>query len=199
MGDRQELKRYEENTTNPAPLGLVGFGMTTLLLNLHNIGLFEMDTMIMAMGIFFGGIAQAIVGKMEWKKNNMFGMVAFSSYGFFWIILVLLMVLPKLGIGEAPSKLSMGWFLGIWGVLSLGLWVATFKLAKMMRVLFGTVVLLFFLLAASDFLAAAGNPASGTMKIIGGIDGVICGSIALYIAIAMVINDTHCKEVLPLA
>ena len=42
---------------NPAPLGLMGFGMTTILLNLHNIGMFPMDGIILAMGIFYGGIA----------------------------------------------------------------------------------------------------------------------------------------------
>ena len=44
------------NTANPAPLGLLGFGMTTVLLNLHNAGFFPLDTMILAMGIFYGGI-----------------------------------------------------------------------------------------------------------------------------------------------
>ena len=87
MSNKQELVRLVDTTTNPAALGLSGFGMSTLLLNLHNVGLFPLDSMIMAMGIFFGGIAQVMVGNIEAKKNNMFGMVAFSSYGFFWIIL----------------------------------------------------------------------------------------------------------------
>lgn len=198
MSERNELVRVVDTTTNPAPLGLLGFGLSTVLLNLHNTGLFALDTMIMAMGIFFGGIAQVIVGKMEWKKNNMFGLVAFSSYGFFWLILVCLMVLPKLGIGEAPTKLSMGWFLTVWGILSLGLFIATFNLAKMMRILFATVVVLFALLATADFLAAAGNSAAKTFQVLAGINGVACGSLAIYLALAMVINETHCKKILPL-
>lgn len=198
MSDRQEVRLIAENTTNPAPLGLMGFGMTTMLLNLHNAGLFALDTMILAMGIFLGGLAQVMVGKMEWKKNNMFGLVAFSAYGLFWIALVAIMVLPKMGLGEAPSKSSMGWFLSIWGVFSLGLFVATFKLAKLMRILFGTVVLLFFLLAIADFMAAAGNPGAAIVQMIGGINGILCGALALYLSIAMVVNDTHCKNVLPL-
>ena len=61
-----------DKTGNPAPLGLVGFGMTTILLNIHNAGFIPLDTMILAMGIFYGGLAQVIAGIMEWKKGNTF-------------------------------------------------------------------------------------------------------------------------------
>lgn len=192
MSNKQELVRLVDTTTNPAAFGLCGFGMSTLLLNLHNIGLFPLDSMIMAMGIFFGGIAQVMVGSIESKKNNMFGMVAFGSYGFFWIILVALMMIPKMGIGEAPNAQAMGWFLTIWGIFSTGLFIATFRLTKMMRVLFGSVVILFFTLAIADFTGSA------TVKLIAGIDGVFSGSFALFIALSMVINDTFQKEIIKL-
>jgi len=181
-----------DTTTNPAPMGLTGFGLTTLLLNLHNIGLFPLDTMIMAMGLFVGGALQVIAGKLEWKKNNMFGMLAFSSYGFFWISLIVLMILPKLGWGEAPSPIAMGWFLTAWGLFTFGMVIASFALSKIMRVLFITVLILFALLAAADF---TGNT---TLKLLGGIDGIICGSLALFIAMATVINETFKKVVIPL-
>ena len=192
MSNKQELVRLVDTTTNPAAFGLCGFGMSTLLLNLHNVGLFPLDSMIMAMGIFFGGIAQVMVGNIEAKKNNMFGMVAFGSYGFFWIILIALMMIPKLGLGEAPNPKAMGWFLVVWGIFTTGLWIATFKLAKMMRVLFGSVVALFFLLAIADF---TGNT---TIKFIAGIDGIFAGGFALFIALAMVINSTFEKEIIPI-
>jgi uncharacterized protein len=192
MNNKQELVRLVDTTTNPAAFGLCGFGMSTLLLNLHNVGLFPLDSMIMAIGIFFGGIAQVMVGNMEAKKNNMFGMVAFGSYGFFWIILIALMMIPKLGLGEAPNPKAMGWFLVVWGIFSTGLFIATFSLTKMMRVLFGSVVALFFLLAIADFTGNA------TIKIVAGIDGIFSGSFALFIALAMVINDTFNKEIIPL-
>lgn len=192
MSNKQEMVRLVDTTTNPAAFGLCGFGMSTLLLNLHNIGLFPLDSMIMAMGIFFGGIAQVMVGSIEAKKNNMFGMVAFGSYGFFWIILIALMMIPKMGLGEAPSAQAMGWFLTIWGIFSTGLFIATFSLSKMMRVLFGSVVALFFLLAIADF---SGN---ATIKLIASIDGIFAGAFALFIALVMVINDTFKKEIIPL-
>ncbi len=81
---------------NPAPLGLLGFGLTTVLLNLVNAGVIPLDTVVLAMGIAYGGIAQIIVGVMEFKKGNTFGTVAFLSYGLFWWSLVMLLLLPKL-------------------------------------------------------------------------------------------------------
>src|ERR1043165_10140356 len=85
----------KDTTANPAPLCLLGFGMTTVLLNLHNAGWFELDSMIMGMGIFMGGIAQIFAGLQEWKKNNTFGATAFTAYGSFWLSLVALWLIRK--------------------------------------------------------------------------------------------------------
>ncbi|MDP1369131.1 acetate uptake transporter, partial [Klebsiella pneumoniae] len=71
-----------------APLGLMGFGMTTILLNLANSGLFAVDVAILAMGIFYGGIAQIFAGLLDYKKGHTFGLTAFTSYGSFWLTLV---------------------------------------------------------------------------------------------------------------
>lgn len=82
-GNHIVTANISEMTANPSPLGLLGFGMTTVLLNIHNAGFIPMSAMILAMGIFYGGIGQVIAGIMEWKKNNTFGTTAFTSYGFF--------------------------------------------------------------------------------------------------------------------
>ncbi|RZT95972.1 hypothetical protein EV201_0601 [Ancylomarina subtilis] len=182
----------KDNTANPGPLGLCGFGLTTILLNLHNAGLFGMDTMILAMGIFMGGIVQVIVGTMEWKKNNIFGTMAFTSYGIFWLTLVFLMMLPKMGLGTAPTTTAMGYYLTVWGILSLGFFVATLKLGKVIAILFGTVVLLFALLAIANFTG------SHMIHTIAGIEGVICGSIAVYMAIAELLEAVYGRQLLPL-
>jgi len=75
------LTKIKDTTANPAPLGLLGFGLTTVLLNIHNAGFYGLNTMILGMGICYGGIAQIIAGIMEWKKGNTFGATAFTSYG----------------------------------------------------------------------------------------------------------------------
>ena len=95
---------------NPAPLALMGYGMTTILLNLHNTGLFAMDVAILAMGIFYGGIAQVLAGLLEFKKNNTFGLTAFTSYGMFWLSFVAILLLPEMGLAKVPDER----FLGAW-------------------------------------------------------------------------------------
>lgn len=91
---------------NPAPLGLMGFGMTTILLNIHNAGFFPIDSMILAMGIFYGGLSQVIVGMMCFKRGDTFGTTAFTSYGLFWLTLVGLIVMPYMGL---PASLQASW------------------------------------------------------------------------------------------
>src|ERR1700744_5489642 len=102
----------KEGIANPAPLGLCAFGTTTVLLNFHNAGLFEMNSMILAMGIFYGGLAQVVAGVIEAKKNNSFGLTAFTSYGFFWLSLVGLIVMPSMGCLAKPSDASMRAYFG---------------------------------------------------------------------------------------
>jgi succinate-acetate transporter protein len=118
----------KEGIANPAPLGLCAFGTTTVLLNLHNAGFFEMNSMILAMGIFYGGLAQVIAGIIEAKKNNTFGLTAFTSYGFFWLSLVALIVMPKMGWIPARRNSAMAAYLAIWGLFTLLLFFGTLKL-----------------------------------------------------------------------
>ncbi|MBW2185422.1 MAG: acetate uptake transporter [Deltaproteobacteria bacterium] len=182
----------KDTTANPAPLGLVGFGMTTILLNLHNAGFFPLDAMILGMGIFYGGLGQVIVGIMEWKKNNTFAATAFTSYGLFWLTLVALILLPKTGAIPASSPLAMGFYLSCWGLFTGVLFIATFKLNRALQVVFGSLTLLFFLLAAGDF---TGNHA---FKVIAGYEGIFCGLSAIYTGLAQVLNEVFNREVAPL-
>src|SRR5207249_7636307 len=109
----ESVTQLRDTTANPAPLGLLGFGMTTVLLNLHNAGLYELNSMILAMGIFYGGLAQIIAGIMEWKKGNTFATTAFISYGLFWLSLVGLIVLPKIGWASAADSTAMAAYLAM--------------------------------------------------------------------------------------
>ncbi|MCB5196660.1 acetate uptake transporter [Deefgea salmonis] len=177
-------------TANPAPLGLMGFGMTTVLLNLHNLGLFGNSAMILAMGIFYGGLAQVIAGVLEWKKGNTFGMTAFTSYGCFWLSLVGLLVLPEMGLAEAATSSAMGAYLLMWGIFTAFLFVGTLKMDKASQFIFGSLTLLFALLAISDFSGSA------TIKQIAGFVGLLCGASAIYTAMAQVLNEVYGKTIL---
>lgn len=188
----QKIVSIVETTANPAPLGLAAFGLTTILLNIHNAGLFAMDSMIFAMGLFYGGIAQVIAGIMEFKKKNTFGFTAFISYGFFWISLIGLMIIPKLGWSEAPSSASMASFLGVWGLFSVFMLIATFKLNKALQFIFSLLVVLFILLVWAKISE------SETIHKIAGFEGILCGLAALYTAMAQIINELFGKTVLPI-
>ncbi|MEI8093146.1 MAG: acetate uptake transporter [Spirochaetales bacterium] len=187
-----------DTTANPAPLGLLGFGMTTILLNIHNAGFTPLTSAIMGMGIFVGGLAQVIAGVMEFKKNNTFGATAFTAYGFFWLSLVAIWTLPKMGLATASDEVTMGCYLAIWGLFTLGMWFGTWKLNRMLQVVFGTLVALFFLLAARDFLNASGPEAGKTVGLVAGWVGLACGFSAVYGSLAQVLNEVYGRTVLPL-
>lgn len=179
-------------TANPAPLGLMCFGMTTVLLNIHNAGFFPISAMILAMGLCYGGAAQIVAGIMEFQRGNTFAMTAFVSYGFFWISLVLLMVMPKLGLAEKTPEGYMGWYLFMWGVMTFFMFIGTLKGNKITQFIFGSLTLLFVLLAVRDW---TGSAAIGTLA---GWEGIICGASAMYLSMAEVINERHGRSVLPI-
>ena len=176
-----------DTTGNPAPLGLMGFGMTTVLLNLHNAGVFTLGSMILAMGIFYGGLAQIIAGTMEWKKGNTFATTAFVSYGLFWLTLVALIMIPAMGLGDKTTSVAMAAYLAMWGLFTAVMFVGTLKFNRAMQVVFATLAILFFLLAIGDF---TGN---GTITMIAGVEGIFCGFAAIYTALAQVINESYGK------
>ncbi|HAX90673.1 MAG TPA: hypothetical protein DCY07_00490 [Rhodospirillaceae bacterium] len=183
-----------DTSGNPAPLGLLGFGMTTILLNFHNAGFYPIDSMILAMGLFYGGLGQIIVGIMEWKKGNTFATTAFTSYGLFWLTLVGLILLPKTDLGiVAPEKdMSMALYLLMWGIFTLGMFKGTFHLNKALQVVFGSLTVLFFLLAIGDM---TGNE---TITRVAGWEGILCGASAIYAGLAQVLNEVSGKIVWPL-
>jgi hypothetical protein len=189
----ETITQFRDTTGNPAPLGLLGFGMTTILLNLHNAGLFELNSMILAMGICYGGAAQIVAGVMEWKKGNTFATTAFLSYGFFWFSLVMLVILPKLGLATAANETAMGAYLATWGLFTLMMFLGTLKLHRAAQVVFCSLTVLFILLAIGELTAV-----SPAFKHATGWEGVFCGGSAFYAGIAQVINELFGKPLLPL-
>ena len=185
--------QIKDTTANPAPLGLLGFGMTTVLLNLHNAGFYELNSMILAMGICYGGAAQIIAGIMEWKKGNTFATTAFISYGLFWLSLVALIVLAKLGWGAKSDDTAMAAYLAMWGLFTLVMFIGTLRLNRALQIVFATLTILFFLLAIGDFTAA-----SAGFKHFTGYEGIICGFSAIYAGLAQVLNELFGKTVMPL-
>jgi uncharacterized protein len=187
-----EVRLIKDTTSNPAPLGLLAFGMTTVLLNLHNAGFYTLGSMILGMGIFYGGIAQVIAGIMEWKKGNTFGTTAFTSYGLFWLSLVALLLLPKMTGAAATDEGGMIAYFIMWGIFTLVMFIGTLKLNGALQFVFASLTVLFFLLAIRDITK------SPVVGMIAGYEGIICGLSAIYAGLAQVLNEVYGRIVWPI-
>ncbi|HTX61583.1 MAG TPA: acetate uptake transporter [Methanobacterium sp.] len=187
--DGKKLMKHTQ--ANPAPLGLIAFGLTTVLLNFHNAGFYPLSSMILAMGLTYGGTAQIIASAMEYRNGNTFATVAFASYGLFWWSFAVLLMLPKLGLAAAPDEASLVAYLFMWGLFTAVMFIATLKLSRGLQAIFATLAILFFLLALGDY---TGNT---TITIIAGYEGILTGLIATYVGLAEVINETYGRKALP--
>jgi len=181
---------------NPAPLGLLAFGLTTVLLGLHNSGMYPLNSMILAMGITYGGLAQIIAGIMEYRRGNTFGMVAFSSYGLFWWSLTLLMLMPNMsffGVVTSTDSIAMAMYFLMWGIFTFGMFFGTLKTNRGLQFVFISLTALFFMLSIGEFYSGL-----KWFSTITGIEGVICGLSAVYLGLAEVINEANRKTILPI-
>ena len=184
------MSEKESILANPAPLGLMGFGMTTILLNLVNVGLFGINSIIVAMGIFYGGAAQIIAGVMEFRKGNTFGTLAFTSYGLFWLTLVFIIISTVERPAVTPDNAAWAAYLFIWGLFTLIMFFGTLRTNRALQTVFLSLAVLFFLLTAAHFIPQ--------LQLIAGIEGVFCGFSAFYLSLAEVLNEAHNHVVLPI-
>jgi uncharacterized protein len=195
MQQNETVTKIKDITSNPAPLGLLGFGMTTVLLNLHNAGFFGFNTMILGMGLAYGGVAQIIAGIQEWKKGNTFGATAFTSYGLFWLSLVALLMFTGT---PQPDKTAMACYFFMWGLFTLVMFIGTLRLNRALQVVFLSLAILFFMLCIRDATATSAADFSTTFGKITGYEGIICGLSAIYAALAQVLNEVYGKVLLPI-
>lgn len=172
---------------NPAVVGLAGFGLTTLLLQFHNLGLCGLGPVV-AMGIAFGGFAQLIAGFMEQKMGNNFGFVAFTSYGAFWLGLCIIWLFNHFGIYVSTGS-DVGVFLVAWTLLTLILWVASLFIHGAMATTFSVLVVGFLLLDVGHF----GFPVLNTVA---SYVLIVCALCAWYMMAAIVINGVAGQELL---
>lgn len=168
----------------------MGFGVTTVLLNLHNSGLFPLSSMIISMGIFYGGLAQVIAGIMEYRRGNMFGTTAFTSYGLFWLSLAALIIFPKIGWSDPTNSAAMAAYLAMWGIFTALMSIPASRMNYAILTVFVTLTILFFLLAIGEYIPL--------VHTIAGLEGIFCGSTAIYTAIAEATNEAYGKAVFPI-
>ena len=181
-----------EKLANPAPLGLAGFGLTTLLLNIVNADIIERESigMVLPVGLFYGGIAQFAAGMWEAKKNNTFGFTAFSSFGAFWLALGIMIILQDTEVVAKVPLNGMSVFLAGWGLFTAYMFVGTIKISRALQVVFASLTILFFLLAWGE--------RNEDVHTIAGWEGIFCACSALYASAAQVINEAWGQYILPL-
>jgi succinate-acetate transporter protein len=185
------------STANPGPLGLAGFGLTTVVLSCVNAGLLSHDAVpvVVPLAFAYGGVAQIVAGILEFRKGNTFGMVAFLSFGLFWWWFALLQWTVGAGWLAAPPASAVATVLLMWGVLTLLLWLVSFRLSKAVWSVFLLLWITFFFLAFGDFGYLIGSLSCGT---IGGYLGILTGIDALIVAFIEILNATANRTVISL-
>jgi len=181
-----------DDVANPAALGLGGFALSTFILNLVNSGLVAGESLgiVMPVAIAYGGIAQFMAGMWEFRRNNIFGATAFSSFGAFWIGLATFFFFDWANIIPDVPKEGLAIVLIAWGIYTFYSTIASLKEPKAVTWVFITLTILFFLLAWGEF-----NP---TVAKIAGYEGLLCALIAWYTSAGVLINSMFGRTVLPL-
>ena len=172
---------------NPAVVGLAGFGLTTLLLQFHTLGLCGLGP-VFAMGIIFGGLAQFIAGFIEQKTGNNFGFAAFTSFGAFWMGLGIIWICNYLKVYETPPA-DLGIYLVAWTLLTAIFWIGSLFIHGAMAFTFSTLMIGFILLD----LGHLGFP---DLNVIAAYVLIICALGAWYMMAIIILNDLTGKELL---
>ncbi|MFB6290226.1 MAG: acetate uptake transporter [Candidatus Bipolaricaulia bacterium] len=181
-----------EDVANPAPLGLGGFALSTFILNLVNSGLVAEGSLgiVMPMAIAYGGLAQLLAGMWEFRRNNIFGATAFSSFGAFWMGLASFFFLSWAGVINTVPKEGLAIALIAWGIFTFYMTIAALREPWAITWIFITLTILFFLLAWGEF-----NP---TIAKLAGYEGLLCAGIAWYSSAGVIINTMFGRKVVPL-
>lgn len=192
-GQELIMKKFPIKYSNTSPLGLIGFGFTTIMLSFANVTLFKLNSMIIGLGIFYGGMAQFVAGTYELKKGKTFSGTAFCSYGAFWLSFVTMAVGSSfLGV-DPPDHKAEGIFLLFWAVFTGFMFIGTLKHGHItLKTVFLTLAITLLILSIGAFTE------SGTVTKVGGGFGFLCGGVAFYTAVAEVIDGEQGYTFMPI-
>ncbi|SEK51722.1 acetate uptake transporter [Streptacidiphilus jiangxiensis] len=182
---------------DPAPLGLAGFALTTLLLSFVNANIIkESGAILVVLGLaaFYGGLAQFIAGVLEWRRGNTFGLMAFCSYGAFWLSYY--WIVTHLSAASGDVHQAIGLYLIGWCVITAYLALASLRTNLAVIAVFVLLTVTFLLLAIGAF--QNGTPSPDAMTKVGGWFGIVTAAAAFYASAAVVVNAQHKRTVLPL-
>ncbi len=175
----------------PATLGLLGAGMNIFLLAAQQAALLPLDALTLALGLFYGGLAQVLSGIFAWRRNQSLVATAFCAWGLFWLTLVGMLALPRAGIGDLPSSLALTSYLAFWVLFGVVLFFAALRLGRLLPLIFANLSLFLFLLALSETIA------SPALDQLAGWQGVLTALLAFYAGCAQLLNDAYRRPLLP--
>jgi succinate-acetate transporter protein len=204
----QQVKASHEVATSPVvlsdpgPLGLSGFALTTFVLSVINAGFLDPGkyvTIVLGLAIFYGGITQLLAGMWEFHHGNTFGGVAFSSYGAFWLSYAAVFI-PGLGVtvGSLTNPHpALGLYLLGWAIVTAMLMLGSFHTNGALAAVFVALFLTFVCLTIGEL-------ARSTFFVhLGGWIGIITAAVAWYTALAGILRSLaggrHVLPVFPLA
>lgn len=177
---------------DPAPLGLAGFGITTLVLSVFNAKILNVggEPVVFGLALAYGGLAQLLAGMWEFRNNNTFGAVAFTSYGAFWLSFWWLTHFDASTLqGDAGN--AVGLYLIAWGIFTVYMWIASFGVSLAVNTILLLLWITYFLLGIGEWAASSGWSQAG------GYFGLATAAAALYTSMALVTNSTMKRTVLP--
>ena len=114
---------------DPAPLGLGAFALTTFLLSLVNAGVMDAATepVVLGVALAYGGVAQILAGMWEFRKGNVFGATAFTSYGAFWLSFWAYVAFYAKEVPAENHGQAAGWFLMAWAIFTTLMVIAALR------------------------------------------------------------------------
>ncbi|WP_324784600.1 acetate uptake transporter [Streptomyces sp. H51] len=179
---------------DPGPLGLAGFALTTFVLSVFNSGLIadrSLEAVVLPIALWYGGIAQLLAGMWEFRKNNTFGALAFTSYGSFWLSFAAYVqfIAPKLPAAHAYQ--ATGLFLLAWTIFTVYMTVVTARISGLLLAVFSVLSVTFVLLTAGALGQAP------ELSQAGGWAGLVTALLAWYGSFAGVANATWKTKSLP--
>ncbi len=187
-----------QTSGNPAVVGLAGFGVTTLLLQFHNLGWCG-SGVVFCCAMMFGGGAQLVAGLQELKTGNNFGYSAFSAYGAFWLALGFIFLIMDLqampnSIITGPLKITgtdVGYFLLAFTIYTAIMFIGSFAIHMAMMLTFLTLLIGFIGL---DLVFLAGMKSILTIT---ALDLIVCALLALYMMAHVIFLQVFGRDVLP--
>lgn len=174
--------------SNPAVVGFGGFGVSTIVQQLHELGLCSIGPAI-ACGLILGGLVQFFAGFQALKGGNTFGFAVFTSFGAFWLMYCLIHLFSRFNVYQSTAT-ELGYLLIVWNLYLLILWSASLFIHSAMFSTFTWLVIGFVLLNLAQF----GYPA---MSKVSAFVFIFCGLNGWYIMAHIIFKSVFGRDVLP--